>query len=753
MKYISYLKWVIFGGLALVFFVPFIIADGSVFPNMFFPFITGKNFAFRILIELLFGLYIILAAAAPEYRPRASKIMWVCLAFVAWVGLGTLLSVDPIKSFWSNFERMEGYITLLHLFLYFVMAGAILSVDKLWSRFIQVSIASSVVMGCYGLLQLAKVLPISSQSGSRLDTSFGNATYLAVFMLFNLFLTLFMLVRQRKSAIAQAVYGVALVLQATGLFYTQTRGALLGVIGGLIVAAIFIAWRAQDPQWKLLRKVSLWGLGIIAVLAVAFIGLRHTALVNKSQTLNRLASISLSDPTTQSRFLIWQMAFDGFKEKPIQGWGQENFSYVFNKYYSPQMYGQEQWFDRAHNQFIDWLIADGLPAFLLYIALFALAASAIVRSELEMPEQAILLGLLAGYAFNNLFVFDDLMSSVYFFTVIAFAHGLSRRALPSRLFLTKPVSERALAVIAPIVVIVVLVSCWVLNAPGIARAKMLVEAVTTQVPVANANGGVSAGPKDLKMNLQEFTDALGTTAWPGTPLGRQEVTEQLFQFANSSAQSTSIAPDVQRSIYVLAQSTGQQMLAQRKNDARLELFFGAFYEAYGQYPQAIQYLRQSLADSPKKQQIMFELGVLYLNSGDNATGVPLLKAAFDEEHAYKDARVLYAAGLYYSGDAKDADALLIEGFGTTTVDDPRMLQVYAKTKQYDRLIGVWQQRVAASPQDAQVMVGLASAYFAAGDVADTITALQKAAALNPGLAPQVQALISQIKNGTVKPGQ
>jgi len=44
------------------------------------------------------------------------------------------------------------------------------------------------------------------------------------------------------------------------------------------------------------------------------------------------------------------MAWEGVKEKPLLGWGQENFNLVFNKYYEPSLYGQEVWFDRVHNE-------------------------------------------------------------------------------------------------------------------------------------------------------------------------------------------------------------------------------------------------------------------------------------------------------------------------------------------------------------------------------------------------------------------
>ncbi len=774
MSYTRILRRVLLIGLSLAFFIPFIIADGGngfsntfnmyiPFPNMFFPFITGKNFAFRILIEILFGIYIILAIREPKYRPKSSYIMWALGAFILWMGLATIFSMDPVKSFWSNFERMEGYITLMHLFVYFVMVGAVVTVENWWNRLLQVSIAASVVMGLYALFQHVHIIQISTQSGTRVDTTFGNAIYLAVYMLFNIFLTLFMLVRQRRSTLMQALYGVALVLQVVALYYSQTRGAFYGVVGGVIVAAIYTAWRARSPEWQGLRKISLWSLGAIAVVIVLVFSVRNSSFVKSSPTLNRMTSVSLNDATTRNRFVyIWPMALKGSVDSPktiALGWGQENFSYVFNKNYQPAMYTQEQWFDRAHNQFLDWLVAGGFPAFLLYLSLFLLMAWAIIRSDyLSVPEQAVLLGLLAGYAFNNLTVFDDLVSSIYFFGLLALVHGLSRRELPNWMFLSKPVGDRGVAVVAPFVVVGVVFSIWLLNVPGFAKAENLLNAIVQQVPVSNGQGQVVGAPKDPKQNLAEFKVALGANVWPGTGLGTQEATEQLLQYSSSQAASQSVDPSVKKDTHDFAESAGLALNRQRKHDARLELFMGAFYDSFGQYTQALQYLTQSLADSPRKQQIMFEVGVANLNSNNAQAAVPVLKKAFEEETSYKDARILYAASLFYTGDKQSADKLLIDGpkgdgFGSVLVDDPRMLQVYTNTKQFDRIIGIWKNRVAADPKNAQIHVGLAAAYFSQGDKEGAIGELQAAAKLDPNLAKQAESLVTQIQNGTLKPGK
>jgi tetratricopeptide (TPR) repeat protein len=596
-----------------------------------------------------------------------------------------------------------------------------------------------MVMGVYALFQGLELFGLhpSSQSGARADTSFGNATYLAVYMLFNIFLTLFMLARRAKlSTTMQTVYGLALVLQCAGLYLTQTRGALLGAIGGLVVAMIWVAWRAKDGKWAGLRKWSLGGLVGVMVLAGAFFAFRDT-LKQQGGTLGRLASISLTEKTTISRlFYIWPMAVSGAAERPLAGWGQENFSYVFNEHYNPGMWDQEQWFDRAHNQFLDWMIAGGFPAFIAYLALFVLAAWAVIRSrELSVPQQAVLLGLLAGYAFNNLLVFDNLTSSLCFLAVLAFVHGLSWRELPGRSWMTRPAGHHAVAIAAPAVIIAVAVGGWALNAPGIARANALVHTISqTSDPAAT---------------LDNFKEVLGAGAWPGSPLGYQESVEQLASFAGSSIAPSQAPAAVKQEYFEESVSAMDTLMNQRKGDARLELFASGLYGQFGQPLKAIEHAQKALELSPGKQQILFQLGLSYLSGGDIPKALDALKQAYDEAPENDQALIYYAMGFYYAKDTAAADALIAERFGSTAVDSDQLLQVYGNLKMYDRVIAIWKMRVEKNPKDFNANLSLASAYYAAGDKPATIAQLKAMQALNPAAAGQLESLITQVQNDNI----
>ncbi|MHB8652005.1 MAG: O-antigen ligase family protein [Minisyncoccota bacterium] len=407
--------------------IPFVVTNG-----MFFPFITGKNFLFRVLVELAFGLWIVLAYRDEAYRPQKSAILWAVIAFMGVITVADLFGENSMKAVWSNYERTEGLVTILHLGAYFLVATSVFQTMKSWMRFFQASLVASVLMAGYGLLQLWGFLDIH-QGSTRLDATFGNSAYLAVYMLVNIFLAAFLAAREQGmfAKQMQIVYGAVALLDAFIVYHTATRGAILGLIAGAAVTGTLVVLFSDRES-----QIRRWGLGIlVAVLSIVgvFFAIRDTSFVKESPVLSRFASISLTEQTTKSRFMVWDMALQGFKERPLLGWGQEGFNYVFNKYYNPKMWSQEPWFDRAHNVFLDWLIAGGALGLLAYLSLFGTLLYLVWASRvhgLSILEKSILTGLLAGYFVHNLVVFDNLMSYVLFFSILAMVHSVSVKPTP-----------------------------------------------------------------------------------------------------------------------------------------------------------------------------------------------------------------------------------------------------------------------------------------------------------------------------------
>ena len=345
-------KWTALIALFLVPLTPLIVGN-----SFFFPFITGKAFFFRIVVEFAVAAWIVLALLDREYRPRFSWIGAAVLAFVLWMFVADAFAINATKAFWSNFERMEGWVLLAHLLGFFFATSAVLRREVKWRAWFFASLLVSAVISGYALLQLAGSLPIH-QGSVRIDASLGNSAYFAIYLLFNVFIALWLALTEKSSWLTWSLIALA-TLETILIFFTETRGTILGLVGALTLATLLTALTAG----KHARRFAAAALILIVILAGGFYAFRDSSFVQDNHVLQRIASISLDDGAT--RFTIWRMAFKGVLERPLTGWGQEGFNYIFNKYYDPSLHSQEPWFDRAHNAFIDWLTAGGIPAFLL----------------------------------------------------------------------------------------------------------------------------------------------------------------------------------------------------------------------------------------------------------------------------------------------------------------------------------------------------------------------------------------------------
>jgi hypothetical protein len=127
----DFLKVLVYGGL---FAVPLLTM--YVVNDYFFPFITGKNFAFRIIVEVVFVAWGLLLLVDAKYRPKFSWLLSSFAGLIIIMFFANLFGQDPHMGFWSNYERMDGYITLIHVFLYTVVLGSVLRLKSSGVRFL-----------------------------------------------------------------------------------------------------------------------------------------------------------------------------------------------------------------------------------------------------------------------------------------------------------------------------------------------------------------------------------------------------------------------------------------------------------------------------------------------------------------------------------------------------------------------------------------------------------------------------------------
>jgi len=726
-----------FVGLAALFLIPFFALIAMPFwpfdftNSFFFPFITGKAFYFRILVEIAFAAWLILCLYEPSYRPRKTPLTVAVTVFALVALVADLLGVNPVRSLWSNFERMEGWIVIIHLWAFYMAASGFFGhgegAKRLWHRWLNTELVAAIAVSIYGILQLVGVAAIH-QGSTRIDASLGNAAYFAVYLLWNIGIALYLFMENRArrasgtgSAFFAWAYPILAAIFAFLLFETATRGTILGLAGGVLLAllvyAIFGRGASRHSRW-----ISAGIVAILLVLGVSFWAGRNAPFIQHNDVLSRIASISLSNTESTARLYIWGEAFQGFAERPILGWGQEDFNYIFNAHYNPQLWNQEQWFDRAHSVYLDWLTASGIVGLIAYLALYVVLLAALWRSSLSVGTKSILTGLVAGYAVHNLFVFDNLASYVLFFAAMAFMDSL-RPAGQFRIFGMRPLSAEGIEYVgAPIVIVALVAVLYVFNVRPIQANTRLITALESCA---------SQSPDPAL-----FQGALSV----GTYVADQEIREQTLSCVQSVVARADVPTPTKQAYFALAASAIQdQIAATPLKDARIYTLGGNFLASIGDTADAVALLQTASTLSPHKPSLDIAYATALMNTGSADEAVSVLAADYALVPIDTQLATAYAVALVVDG--KEAQARSTFASTTGLFDSEAMAQAYAVAKQYQKSIAIYRALVTASPTDVNLSVALARTQLLAGDKygsAATLRALEKS---HPEYASQIEATI------------
>ncbi len=627
-------------------------------------------------MEIIFAAWLLLALIDTEYRLKKSALLYSVATFLAVMGLADIFGANPLNSFWSNFERMEGFVSLLHLGAFFVVIGSVFN-ELNWKRWWNTTLVASGLMIGYCLLQLAGSITIN-QGGVRVDGTFGNASYLAVYMLIHIFIAILFLCREKKNAALRWSYLVLVLGQIFVLYHTATRGAILGLLGGLFIAAIINLGNKED---RLVRKTSAAILVGVVVIVGGFFALRNSSIVTNSPVLVRFSSISSEELKSGGRSFVWPIALQGFKERPFLGWGQENFVYVFQKHYDPQMFAIEPWFDRAHNIFLDWMVSGGILGLAAYLSLYACLLYCIWKRghNLSHLDKSILTGLLAAYFFHNVFVFDHLVSYVLFFALMAYVHGQNAELILWKKSLSL---DKMNKIALPVTLLILGVLLTFIDfKPMNANSKLILALQSLRSPALVGNA-----------------PALLESAYNGSSIGKSEVAEQLAQ--NSTTIFTGNLPvEEKRKYLTFATNVIKSEAEANAQNAKVQMTAGAFFNATGNPEEALIYLNRAKALSPGKQQIYFEMGSALINANKPVEALVAFKQAYEMAPEYSEAKIIYLVGAIYARDRALEKTLSAKFEEREIIFEDRILSAYYNTGRFAELIAVLEKRKLLDPQN------------------------------------------------------
>jgi O-antigen ligase/Tfp pilus assembly protein PilF len=390
-------------GLCFVFVIPFIVVL-----NYLYPWVAGKIWGFELMVEILFPLWVALAMRRREFRPATNLFFWAVLIYFAVATVSMIFGDMPSRSLWSKPDRLTGMFFQYHLLAFFLMAGTA------WRGFLTKAAALSVAVAAASALYGV----FGGDNSGRGSASFGNPDYLGQFLVPHVFLAAWLLWHNRGNYWRVAC-GLAIPVLLWGIYATRSRGALLGLALGVLTGLVLAAIKGRGR----LRKGAFIGLASLVVLALAYLG-ANKWLPTRSWLYNHRYSIQSLQESTGSRSLLLTNVVKGIKERPILGWGPENFESAYYFYYDPvtiKFSDYETRQDRPHNLALGVIVELGIIGFLAYAAVFLFGWRLALKREGDeerLAGAALVLALVSHLA-TNLFLFETTTSYVNLFVMLA----------------------------------------------------------------------------------------------------------------------------------------------------------------------------------------------------------------------------------------------------------------------------------------------------------------------------------------------
>jgi tetratricopeptide (TPR) repeat protein len=227
--------------------------------------------------------------AAP-WHPAAWKrhpLLVTVVLLVALYLFTTLFSLAPRISLLGSWQRLQGTYTTLSYIAIFGMVITTLRTRAQWERIVTVLIITSIPVSFYAMLQKFQLdpLPWGGNTSVRVAGHLGNAIFIAAWLIMVMPLTAVRIVESFRAILRDqalpwseplraSAYLFLLLIQFLAIYWTQSRGPLLGLGVGLFAFGLIllVALRNRAGQGGSERGSALAGPLLFAGLLVLALG-------------------------------------------------------------------------------------------------------------------------------------------------------------------------------------------------------------------------------------------------------------------------------------------------------------------------------------------------------------------------------------------------------------------------------------------------------------------------------------------------
>jgi putative inorganic carbon (HCO3(-)) transporter len=684
------------------FYLIFLLTPLIVYPK------TSEIFEFNKIV-FVYSMTVILTALWSIRMVSQKKIIFKrtlldipLLVFIASQILSTLFSVDPRTSFFGYYSRFNGgllsifsYTTLYWIFVSNMEKEAVQKsikflfistlISSVWAIFEHFGHSfSCLIFPDFGTFDVSCWV---QDVQNRVYSTFGQPNWLAAWLVAIIPLTwsagINSAIANKNSQLKKRISSMFVWLCLFTIFFvtlvfTKSRS---GILAFAIVAILFwLLVIISSLKVKKIFKVGIKEQGFTMILTLSSIIVLSTVVLSGTPWTPSISEILHKQPapaTTQVkatgpaletggtesgkiREIVWKGAIDIWKHFPIFGSGVETFTYSYYQF-RPQAHNLvSEWdylYNKAHNEYLNYLATTGTVGFLSYLSLITIALFLIYKQSLPTLKAVVLsdkkkltkstkadlvllevnytaLALLSGYVsilVTNFFGFSVVPVAIlfYLFPALTIGMGQSKSEIkePKKL---DPTQKSVVGILALIAIwgIFLVFNYW--NADrDYTQGKLLFDSGNYPESIKILSELVKKSPKEPSYweKLGEASAALARSY--SSDESNKNIVAQLAQLAISeSTQAVTLSPanvNLKRSLasnlvalsivnpnYLqVGKITLEDAIKQAPTDPKLYYNLSYIYLTMGDYDSAISTMEKAVDLKPDYEKGRFALAMMY----------------------------------------------------------------------------------------------------------------------------------------------
>jgi len=720
--------WLYLAGFFLIVALPLLNL-----PPWFSPPDWGKTISFRIILSILLFFFIFqkltnknnetadshgLKTGSGGYRLP----LYLLLVLLGIYFLATIFSLDIRFSFWGSPYRGGGFLNFAFYIIFSILAFLIIRKES-WQKIWDFTILTGIFVSVIAIFQQFGLFSeFFIPSSTRPPSVIGGSIFLAIYLLLLIFPALFFGIKSR-SLIKKGFYFISFLLFIfVAIYLTQTRAAFIGLIFGLL-------WFLFGyPKKLILLKIILGIFLILGIFGFYFLKIHPEVYSNQNEitrnAINRI--LSINPGAGASRISAWKVSLEAIKDRPILGYGPENFSIGFDKYYDPSLpeiaispEGITTWWDRAHNFIFDISVTAGIPALIIYISLFGVLLWQLQKLKKDPEKTIVAHGIQAtflAYLVANLFSFDTFSSYLILFLLI----GYSLHLLSDQTNVDMPQEKNGFILIKriyldtvrwrwPILLFLLIILIWFI---WIFNLKPLW--INKEIELAI----YFSQKKDCENALNEMEKILPTKTYLNSYLN--------INYVGVIDECIKEKPEMAKSLAPKAIDVLKENIRIQPYNTRNWLLLGSYTNILIEggredlKSEANSYFQKAYELSKKRQEVFIEWTKTDLLTGEYQKAKEKAQTCINLNPKPADCWWLKGLSEIYLGenDTAASDIKTAQNNGYPTESKDALLQlakVYVDLKDYKKLAEIYQKLIALEPNNAQYLAYLADCYKKMGD--------------------------------------